>query len=183
MLHTSHCLASNEVMISSLGDAKGNAKGRTFHYSVGRSGHLAPGLISLHFGVTCRVLHSAERLRLQHFTSLGCDLHGSFIVLRGSDFSIKSNWEVESVPFNCDYWYQPRHNIMVSTSWGAPSAIMSSFNPKHVEEGEQVLRHATLGSFTLVSNLESIALTLIQCYCPFSLTDAPSQVPCFSRAL
>ena len=65
---------------------------------------------------------------------------GSFILLRGSDFSIKSNWEVEPVAFNYDYWYQPRRNIMVSTSWGAPWAIMSSFNPKHVEEGEQVLR-------------------------------------------
>lgn len=30
-VHTSHCLASGEVMISTLGDSKGNGKGTCWH--------------------------------------------------------------------------------------------------------------------------------------------------------
>lgn len=44
-------------------------------------------------------------------------------------------WTGDDVGFGYDYWYQPKHNVMISTSWGAPSAIKTGFNLDHVKEG------------------------------------------------
>lgn len=87
--HTSHCLASGEIMISCIGDSKGKA---------GDSG---------------------------------------FILLDGQDFRIKGRWEKGAmVPeYGYDFWYQPLHNVMVSTEWGAPEAWKSGFNLEHVKNG------------------------------------------------
>lgn len=86
-LHTTHCLASGEVMISGIGDSKQNAK-------------------------------------------------GGFVLLDGQDFSVKGAWERSAAaPMGYDFWYQPFHNVMISTEWGAPYALSTGFNPKHVEDG------------------------------------------------
>lgn len=87
-LHTSHCLGSGEVMISCMGDSKGQPK-------------------------------------------------GGFLLLNGEDFSVSRCWESngKSAPFGYDFWYQPRHNVMISSEWGAPWAWKPGFNPKHLEEG------------------------------------------------
>jgi len=63
---------------------------------------------------------------------------GGFLLLNGEDFSVKGSWEAEGhlSPFGYDYWYQPYHNVMISTEWGAPSAFSSGFNPAHVAEGK-----------------------------------------------
>lgn len=37
--------------------------------------------------------------------------------------------------FGYDFWYQPRHKTMISSSWGAPSAFTKGFNPQHVSDG------------------------------------------------
>ncbi|MFS7992709.1 putative selenium-binding protein [Helianthus anomalus] len=37
--------------------------------------------------------------------------------------------------FRYDYWYQPRHKTMISTSWGAPAAFTQGFNLQHVSDG------------------------------------------------
>lgn len=31
--------------------------------------------------------------------------------------------------------YQPRHNVLISSSWGAPKAFTKGFNPAQVGEG------------------------------------------------
>ncbi|XP_065841568.1 methanethiol oxidase-like [Oscarella lobularis] len=87
-LHTSHCLANGNVMISAMGDPEGNGK-------------------------------------------------GGFILLDGKDFQVLGHWEKdgEEAPFGYDFWYQPRHNVMVSSEWGAPNAYLKGFDPKDVEEG------------------------------------------------
>ncbi|ERE90757.1 selenium-binding protein 1 [Cricetulus griseus] len=87
-LHTSHCLASGEVMISALGDAQGNAK-------------------------------------------------GGFVLLDGETFEVKGTWEKPggAAPMGYDFWYQPRHNVMISTEWAAPNVFKDGFNPAHVEAG------------------------------------------------
>ena len=56
----------------------------------------------------------------------------------GDTFSVKGNWEAagHSTPFGYDFWYQPRHNVMVSSEWGEPNTFLSGFNPAHVAEGE-----------------------------------------------
>ncbi|RYR63722.1 hypothetical protein Ahy_A04g021488 isoform B [Arachis hypogaea] len=86
--HTSHCLASGDVMVSCLGDKDGNAKGNGF-------------------------------------------------LLLDSDFNVKGRWEKpgHSPTFGYDFWYQPRHNTMISTSWGAPAAFTKGFNLQHVSDG------------------------------------------------
>ncbi|CAK8567112.1 unnamed protein product [Lathyrus sativus] len=86
--HTSHCLASGEIMISCIGDKEGNADGNGF-------------------------------------------------LLLDSDFNVKGRWEKpgHSPLFGYDFWYQPRFNTMISTSWGAPKAFRQGFNLQHVADG------------------------------------------------
>ncbi|ONK56592.1 uncharacterized protein A4U43_C10F10460 [Asparagus officinalis] len=86
--HTSHCLASGDLLVSCLGDKDGNAKGNGF-------------------------------------------------LLLDSDFKVKGRWEKpgHSPPFGYDFWYQPRHKTMISSSWGAPAAFTKGFNPEHVKDG------------------------------------------------
>ncbi|CAM9983157.1 unnamed protein product [Lampetra fluviatilis] len=86
--HTSHCLASGEVMISTMGDPAGNAK-------------------------------------------------GGFILLDGESFEVKGQWQAEgeSVPFGYDFWYQPRHNVMVSSEWGTPKVLAYGFRLEDHQAG------------------------------------------------
>ncbi|XP_070353011.1 methanethiol oxidase isoform X1 [Equus asinus] len=86
--HTSHCLPTGEVMISTLGDPKGNGK-------------------------------------------------GGFVLLDGETFEVKGTWERPggSAPMGYDFWYQPRHNVMISTEWAAPNVLRDGFNPADVEAG------------------------------------------------
>ncbi|KAI9114894.1 hypothetical protein K1719_013907 [Acacia pycnantha] len=62
---------------------------------------------------------------------------GCGYLLLDSDFNIKGRWEQpgHSPRFNYDFWYQPRHDVMIGTSWGAPSAFTQGFIPQHVSEG------------------------------------------------
>uniref|UniRef100_A0A8C3ARU5 Methanethiol oxidase n=1 Tax=Cyclopterus lumpus TaxID=8103 RepID=A0A8C3ARU5_CYCLU len=62
---------------------------------------------------------------------------GGFVLLDGETFEVIGNWEHpgEAAPFGYDFWYQPRHNVMISTEWGAPKALANGFNPAHVKEG------------------------------------------------
>jgi selenium-binding protein 1 len=66
--HTVHCLGS-EIIISFLGNAKGEAPGGYLHLN--------------------------------------------------KDFEIVGRWEnsMGDIPFSYDFWYQPRHNVMVSSEW------------------------------------------------------------------
>lgn len=87
--HTSHCLASGEVMISTMGDPEGNAK-------------------------------------------------GGFLLLDGCTFRPKpACWqsEADTAPFGYDFWYQPHHNVMVSSEWGAPNCFRGGFNPEDFKAG------------------------------------------------
>ncbi|MEQ2259882.1 Methanethiol oxidase [Xenotaenia resolanae] len=63
---------------------------------------------------------------------------GGFVLLDGETFEVVGNWEHpgEAAPFGYDFWYQPRHNVMISTEWGAPKALIHGFNPAHVKEGQ-----------------------------------------------
>jgi len=68
---------------------------------------------------------------------------GGFLLL-DDRFEIVGRWEkslrsTESgtrMRFNYDYWYQPRHNVMVSTEWAAPNTYWQGFDPKAVEAGK-----------------------------------------------
>ncbi len=62
------------------------------------------------------------------------------MLLDGKTFDVAGNWEQNGAPaFGYDFWYQPRHNVMISSEWGAPNAFLHGFNPKHVEEGANII--------------------------------------------
>ncbi len=86
--HSVHCLADGHVMISMLGNAKGEAP-------------------------------------------------GGFLLL-DQDFEIKGRWERDraGMSFNYDFWYQPRHNVMVSSELGAPNTYQPGFDLADVAAGK-----------------------------------------------
>ncbi len=38
--------------------------------------------------------------------------------------------------YNYDFWYQPRHNVMVSSEWAAPNTFRGGFNLEDVKAGK-----------------------------------------------
>ena len=37
-----------------------------------------------------------------------------------------------NIKFGYDFWYQPRHNVMVSSEWAAPNTFMPGFDLEEV---------------------------------------------------
>jgi selenium-binding protein 1 len=62
---------------------------------------------------------------------------GGFLLLN-QDFNITGRWEkgTEGMSFNYDYWYQPRHNVMVSSEWAAPTTFGAGFKVDDVKAGK-----------------------------------------------
>jgi methanethiol oxidase len=62
---------------------------------------------------------------------------GGFAVLDAATFELKGRWENggETPPFNYDFWYQPRKNVLVSSEFGEPNAYEQGFDPADVEAG------------------------------------------------
>ncbi|WP_395161389.1 selenium-binding protein SBP56-related protein, partial [Ilumatobacter sp.] len=50
------------------------------------------------------------------------------------DFEIVGRWEnsMGDIPFGYDFWYQPRHNVMISSEWAAPNTFMPGFDLEEV---------------------------------------------------
>uniref|UniRef100_A0A8C2TXC8 Methanethiol oxidase n=1 Tax=Coturnix japonica TaxID=93934 RepID=A0A8C2TXC8_COTJA len=62
---------------------------------------------------------------------------GGFIVLDGETFELKGNWEheCEIPPTGYDFWYQPRHNVLISTAGMVPRIAGRGFNPDDLKKG------------------------------------------------
>jgi selenium-binding protein 1 len=62
---------------------------------------------------------------------------GGFLLL-DEQFDVLDRWERDAsgMQYNYDYWYQPRHNVMVSSEWAAPNTYSGGFDPKDVEAGK-----------------------------------------------
>jgi selenium-binding protein 1 len=62
---------------------------------------------------------------------------GGFLLLDES-FDVAGRWDKgkEGMKYNYDFWYQPRHNVMVSSEWAAPKTFAKGFDPKDVEAGK-----------------------------------------------
>lgn len=62
---------------------------------------------------------------------------GGFLLL-DENFEIAGHWEqkTDTMRFNYDFWYQPSHNVMVSSEWGAPKTFYSGFDLKDVAAGK-----------------------------------------------
>src|SRR5579871_1151526 len=61
---------------------------------------------------------------------------GGFLLL-DEHFEIAGRWEKNAagMNFNYDFWYQPRHNVMVSSEWGAPKTYSPGFDLNDVAAG------------------------------------------------
>jgi selenium-binding protein 1 len=62
---------------------------------------------------------------------------GGFLLL-DDKFEIAGRWEasLEGMRYNYDFWYQPRHNVMVSSEWGAPKTTRPGFKLDDVKAGK-----------------------------------------------
>src|SRR5262245_17844069 len=62
---------------------------------------------------------------------------GGFLLL-DEEFKVAGRWErkADGMKFNYDFWYQPRHNVMVSSEWGAPKTYQPGFNLEDVTAGK-----------------------------------------------
>jgi selenium-binding protein 1 len=64
------------------------------------------------------------------------ELPGGFLQLN-HDFEIEGRWDPPGeIDFNYDFWYQPRHDVMVSSEWAAPKTYQPGFFMEDVEAGE-----------------------------------------------
>ncbi len=62
---------------------------------------------------------------------------GGFLLL-DQDFNVVGSWAKDqpAMQFNYDFWYQPRHNVMVSSEWGAPKTVGGGFKLEDVQAGK-----------------------------------------------
>jgi selenium-binding protein 1 len=53
------------------------------------------------------------------------------------NFNVTGRWEASlgEMKYNYDFWYQPRHNVMVSSEFGAPNAYYPGFKLEDVQAG------------------------------------------------
>jgi methanethiol oxidase len=83
---------------------------------------------------------------------------GGFLLL-DDDFNIAGHWEnkLAGMNFNYDFWYQPRHNVMVSSEWGAPNTYRNGFNLDDVATGKYG-RHLHFWDWTRREIVQSVDL-------------------------
>ena len=60
---------------------------------------------------------------------------GNFILLDGETFKPKGTWTPDDAPYGYDFWYQPYHNVMISTEWGHPRCFFKGLDLADVENG------------------------------------------------
>jgi len=87
--------------------------------------HCAPGEVIMSF---------MGGPREEGFPSSG----NGFVSFDPKTLEINGRWERgdKKPSFGYDFWYQPRHNVMVSSEWGEPQCFARGFNPAHVHEGK-----------------------------------------------
>jgi selenium-binding protein 1 len=62
---------------------------------------------------------------------------GGFLLL-DDKFEVKGRWETSlaGMKYSYDFWYQPRHNVMISSEWGAPNTVSQGFKLEDVKAGK-----------------------------------------------
>ncbi len=83
---------------------------------------------------------------------------GGFLMLN-QDFEVTGRWEndLAGMNFNYDFWYQPRHNVMVSSEWGAPNTVSQGFKVADVQAGKYG-RHIHFWDWTKKTIAQSVDL-------------------------
>ena len=54
------------------------------------------------------------------------------------EFNVVGRWEksLDGMNYNYDFWYQPRHNVMISSEWAAPNTVKKGFRIEDVKAGK-----------------------------------------------
>ena len=62
---------------------------------------------------------------------------GGFLLI-DDQFNVKGRWEKDTgnMKSNYDFWYQPRHNVMVSSEWAAPNTVKRGFKIEDLNAGK-----------------------------------------------
>jgi selenium-binding protein 1 len=63
---------------------------------------------------------------------------GGFLLI-DEHFEVERRWgkhDTDGFNLNYDFWYQPYHNVMISSEWAAPTTFADGFNPVDVAEGK-----------------------------------------------
>ncbi|NWV25131.1 SBP1 oxidase, partial [Origma solitaria] len=62
---------------------------------------------------------------------------GGFVLLDGESFELKGNWESECEvpPSGHDFWYQARHNVLLSSAGLVPKRAGRGFDPEDLKKG------------------------------------------------
>ena len=47
-------------------------------------------------------------------------MHDAVVVQVLACVQVKGTWTDTTTQYGYDFWYQPRHNVMVSSQWGDP---------------------------------------------------------------
>ncbi|XP_054839604.1 methanethiol oxidase-like isoform X1 [Eublepharis macularius] len=84
---------------------------------------------------------------------------GGFVLLDAETFEVEGIWErpSQAAPKGYDFWYQPRHNVMISTDWGVPKFFLNGFNPADLGKGIYG-RYLNIWDWTTHCLLQSIDL-------------------------
>ncbi len=84
--------------------------------------------------VHCR---SDGRMMISMLGDENLDGPGGFLEL-DEEFNIVGRWEKDlaGMNYNYDFWYQPRHNVMVSSEWAAPKTTRPGFKLDDVKAGK-----------------------------------------------
>lgn len=61
-------------------------------------------------------------------------------------WEVKGTWNHpgDEAPQGYDFWYQPRHNVLISTEWGVPKYFVNGFNPEDLKKGEMTEHRVSL---------------------------------------
>ncbi|XP_063172835.1 methanethiol oxidase-like [Candoia aspera] len=61
---------------------------------------------------------------------------GGFVLLDAETWEVKGTWNRpgDEAPRGYDFWYQPRHNVLVSTELGMPKFFVSGFHPEDLKK-------------------------------------------------
>jgi len=62
---------------------------------------------------------------------------GGYLLL-DEQFNVAGRWEqnANGMSYNYDFWYQPRHNVMVTSEWAAPNTFYPGFKLEDVSAGK-----------------------------------------------
>ncbi|KAF5286285.1 hypothetical protein FQR65_LT12725 [Abscondita terminalis] len=80
---------------------------------------------------------------------------GNFLLLDAKSFEVKGTWSENPFEYCYDFWYQPYHDIMVFSEFGAPKNLRKGFE---VEQIPKYGRHLNLYSWSTKKFIKRIDL-------------------------